>query len=705
MNKLESYKRDIDPIRHYKEQAAHYISVKKNIPYEVALAKVQDMISKREGLFSKVVDREVTFTNKLKNGDREISKAGIYNYLMSAVKNDDIIAPTFTVYTNPNVLKSFLTDQVIENKAIRAAAKKKKFEMQALGKIVEADIYSKVDTNKKIFNNSQSGAMSSSSTPLYNKTGHSTLTSGCRNTSSFGNCNNEKFLCGNRHYFSLNVTLNNLNYIAKTADESTLSVIVEKYFLHIPTVDEVFLIVKKSTNFYYLDSAADKTVYEFIEKVTPLQRVWIAYANDFYHLATMNPDIIKSFIREATTKVTFDGEYTVADLKRYDENLIILGHSILFDEVKGMGTRYDEMAEKGILKTLIPTIDNSMKTLIKYSDLLSCFFKNALLPHNVADFPKSIRKAVVGSDTDSSLFTVKDLVYWYKGNELYDVEARATQGLLIMLVSETVAHILAQMSKNFGIATESLKDIYMKNEYTFDVFVNTLVSKHYYATKSIQEGNVFSNVEREYKGVQLINGKLPLFITASARGMMDSISDSVISNKKIKLTEYLNLVLSIEKKIEKSILSGDISFFKTVNIKQHTSYNTDNFNAYQHYVLWDSVFSPKYGTVAAPPYASMKISTTLNNKTSLAEWVNSIEDIDLKQRLAQWIVDKGRNDLNMILLSKDYISSNGIPKEILPVVDIKGIISELCHALYMILNTIGYQIKDGFILSDFYNEV
>lgn len=705
MKKLEDYKRDIDPIKHYQEQAAHYISVKKNIPYEEAKIKISEMVAKREPPFDKVGDREVTFTNKLPNGDREVATAGIYTYLMSAIKNDDITAPTFTIYTNPKVLKSFLTDIVVENKAIRSKAKKLKFKYKAEGNLVQSDIYGKVDQNKKIFNNSQSGAMGSSSTPLYNKTGHPTLTSGCRNTSSFGNCNNEKFLCGNRHYFSPNITINNINYLAFKINQPELEAVIQKYVLHIPSVEETYEVISKSTKFYFLDSKANKEIYDLIEKLTPLQRAWVVYANDFYHLATMNPDVIKQFIKEATAKLTMDSDYKAQDIKKYEENLILLGHSILFDEVKGMGTNYELMEKEGVLKTLIPTIENSMNTIMKYSDLLSCFFNNDILPHNVADFPTSIRKAVVGSDTDSSLFTVKDLVYWYKGNELYDVEARAVQALLVMLVSETVAHVLAQMSKNFGIATENLKDIYMKNEYTFDVFVNTLVAKHYYATKSIQEGNVFKEVEREYKGVQLINGKLPKFITGTARDMMDSISDSVIGNKKIKLTEYLNLVLSIENKIRDSILSGDVTLFKTVNIKDRTAYTANNFNAYQHYVLWDTVFAPKYGPTPPPPYASIKISTTLNNKTAMVSWVDSIKDVELKGRLAQWIMDKGRNDLNMILISKDYLTSNGIPEEILSVIDIKGVVSELCHTLYMILNTIGYQIKDGFILSDFYQEV
>jgi hypothetical protein len=58
-----------------------------------------------------------------------------------------------------------------------------------------------------------SGAMSSPSTPLHNKTGHSTLTSGCRNTTSFSNANNEKILTGNRHYYNVNIILNNLVFI------------------------------------------------------------------------------------------------------------------------------------------------------------------------------------------------------------------------------------------------------------------------------------------------------------------------------------------------------------------------------------------------------------------------------------------------------------------------------------------------------------
>ncbi|TQH36880.1 family B DNA polymerase, partial [Pseudomonas aeruginosa] len=44
----------------------------------------------------------------------------------------------------------------------------------------------------KIFNNSQSGGMSSSGTPLFNKSGHTTLTSTCRALTSTANLINER---------------------------------------------------------------------------------------------------------------------------------------------------------------------------------------------------------------------------------------------------------------------------------------------------------------------------------------------------------------------------------------------------------------------------------------------------------------------------------------------------------------------------------
>ncbi len=699
----EEYKRDIDPIAHYVKQASLYISKTKGLPLEECEAKIIEMIKTNTGAFNQAKPRTIVFAERQKNGDREIKKQPILEYIKTILVNEDIVAPTLTVYCNPRVKRSFLTPIVINNKKIRSQAKKKKFELTVLKDFVNADIYGKIDTNKKIANNSHSGAMSSSSTPLYNKTGHSTLTSGCRNTSSYGNSNNEKLLTGNRHYFNLSIVLNNITFIISKLDADVFQYVVNKYNLYMPTVDDVMSVIKRSSDLYYRDTLADKIVRSYVEKLTEYELAWFTYCNDFYHLAIFNETLIKNFIKAATEMVNDDGVYTADDVHKLDENYIFLGHQICSSKVIGLGKKYEEMGEKGILNYLVPTIKNSQKVVYSLSDLLSTIFRNSVVPHNVADIPHSIRRAVLVSDTDSSIFTSQELVFWYKGGKkVFDEEGKCVHAFLVLLVSETIAHILCQMSKQFGIENENLKDIYMKNEYTFDIFVPTEVSKHYYASMSVQEGNIYDKLKREYKGVQLINGKLPKYITATAKEMMNDIMDNILSNKKLSMVKYLNQVYEIEQKIKNSILSGDTTFYKNVTVKEKTSYTADNFNAYKHYVLWEGVFAQKYGSIQPPPYESIKIPTILNNKTQIAAWLNSITDSELRIRASNWMVEHKRDSMEIIILSKDYVRSNGIPEEIKPIINVNKTIIELCHVFYMILDTIGYQIKDDFILSDFY---
>ena len=414
-----------------------------------------------------------------------------------------------------------------------------------------------------------------------------------------------------------------------------------------------------------------------------------------------NQNLIRQFIDEATQEKFEDKEFTPDDIKKYQEGYVIMGHQIFFKELKGLGKRYGEMQEKGLLKKLVPTIENVKNTIEKYSPLLSAFFRNRVPPHNVADFPNSVRRAVLVSDTDSSIFTSQEIVFWYLvKNEFSDV-GRKVQSLIVLLISEAVEHLLAMMSAQFNVDKSMLRDIYMKNEYTFDVFVPTDVSKHYYASKSVQEGNVLAKLEREVKGVQLINSALPKFITSKASEMMNEIMDKTLINEKLSLVEYIDRVKDVEIKIKNSILSGETEFLKNITVKQKSAYTLDNFNAYKHYLFWQEVFAPKYGEIQAPPYEGVKIPTILNNKSSLLEWVNGITDLDVRERLATWLRDTGRTSLEMLIISKEYTKSKGIPEEIKTIIDTKSLILELCHPLYMILSTIGYNVKQDYILSEY----
>ncbi len=696
---LDSYNRHIDPVNDYIEQTSTYLSKVKGVDKEVAKQKIIEMINNREGPFSKIINRQITFTEKNQYGDREVRTDSIVNYIQNVTKNNYIMAPTLTTYIHHDVYESFTVKFVEDNKKQRAIAKKAQFKYESEGDIVKASFYNLEQTNRKIANNSMSGAMSSPSTPLYNKTGHSTLTSGTRVTTSNSNSHNEKLLTGNRHYFSIDIILNNITYIVSELDKNELKLVMDKYKLYYPSVNDCVNVIKRSSHFYYIDDISP--CLPLLNSLDELERAWFIYCNDFYHICMYNEVLMKDFLTKISSIKYEDKDFDISLIKEYDEIYVNAGHQMCADYIKGYGKDYEKMKKDGILKYLIPTIENIKSTLTQMSDFFSLFFRNKVVPHNVADFPSSVRRAVLTSDTDSTIYTSQELIFWYLGKTEFNQIGKAIQAFLVGLSSFTTRHVLHQMSAQFGIPKNRLNDINMKSEFTFDVYSTTQVAKHYYATISIQEGNVFEKVKREFKGVQLVSSNLPLKIKELSKNMMNEIMDKTINNEKLSIVEYLTEIRNVEQDIISSVQKGDLTYFKIYKIKDKNSYTDGLFSAYFYSELWNEVFAYKTESIDTYPFQAIKLSTTLISKKKMNDWLNLLDN-DIKLSMSKWIEKSKRQDLPMIMLPADIIRSYGLPKELHSIVNYRKMVSEICHVFYMILESLGFYLKTDHIVSDYF---
>jgi hypothetical protein len=251
------------------------------------------------------------------------------------------------------------------------------------------------------------------------------------------------------------------------------------------------------------------------------------------------------------------------------------------------------------------------------------------------------------------------------------------------------------MSANLGIKDKRLFQIAMKNEFAFDVYVPTRVAKHYYATSSCQEGNVFEKMKNEIKGVHLITSNAPPKIIEKAHKLIDEIVKTVLAGNKLKITEILKGVADTEREIIRSIMASETEYFRLGQIKSPSSYKAEEASApYQHHLFWRDVFAPKYGDIAPPPYGCIKISTTLDSPIELARWINSMEDRQLAERATKWLQDNRKKALPSLMLSSDVIDMGGIPPEIASIVDVRGIVSDLSGIYYLILETLGVYMKN-----------
>lgn len=699
-----TYKREIHPVKDYIEQASLFLSQEKNIPLEQATEYVKRLTVGKQ--FPTVKFPMIHFLERGENGDRGPKCTKLLDYIYDSVKNKEIVAPTLTTYMPEEAKESLLAVYISDNIAKRSRSKKAMFAAEAAKDFELALFEDGKQRNFKLSNNAISGAHASSSNPLCNPTSHSTLTSNCRMTSAYGNANNEKLLSGNRHYHAPDIVLNNIVSIISHTDYDLLSSVMQKYNLYYPNTEDVIDCITYSSDLYWIDKDSIHEIKSYVDKLTAIQKAAFVYTGDLYHLKKHNEQFIKTFIEGLAKKVYTGCDDPMKVMKEYPEDIAALAHQICSKEMMGKGKDYAKIKDTPELQTVSSTVLNIASVMLEYGDFIKAIMVSDNVPSSVAHFPTSIRRAALTSDTDSTIFTVQDWVLWLNDGKWWGERSIAYGATIIFLASQAIIHILARMSINNGISRKKMYKIAMKNEYYFPVFIPTSVNKHYFATKTCQEGNVYEKPKREVKGVHLKNSNTPKYIIDTANALMNDIMDTVLAGKSISLIKYIKEVSTIEHGIYKGIMHGDAKYFRAGVIKNPDSYsNEPERSPYFHYMLWNEVFAPKYGPCEEIPVSVVNISTTLTSSTALETYLQTLEDKELAERFRTFLEKYDRKRLPTIQIPVSAITSKGLPDEIKKIVDARSITINLSKIFYLILETLGLNIlnnKSTILLSDRY---
>ena len=684
-----AYTRNLDMLGHYVDDASLYLSINSGKP----LAECRTFVSsnlKPGGLFE-FKDPHVLYLDREENGDRKKKLTTMRAYLNDSIRDKEIIAPTFTTYLNPMVEKSILSSYVEENIAKRSVAKKEMFKADAAKDRLLYAVKKIEQTGRKLANNAISGAHVTPSTPLFNKTAHSTLTSTCRTTSGYGNANNEKFLSGNRHYYSKAIIINNITAIIGSTDYVKLKALVNKYSIHIPTVAETYQCITYSANLYLWDPTILAEIYAYVAKLNDEQRTAFVYTGDAYQLQQLNSAFMREIVTKLSNKVITEQADPMKIIKVAPESYANLAHQICYKETMGIGKDYSKIKDTPAIHTLASTIENIANTIYEYRDLIDTLWMPKTLPASVARLPESIRRSALTSDTDSTIFTVQDWIIWYTGKISFDDRSRGVYAAMVFLASSTITHVLATMSANIGVINDHMFKIAMKSEFSFDVFVPTQLGKHYYACISCQEGNVYDKLKYEIKGAQLRSANAPRAIVEAASTMMKDIIADVMERGQVSLYKYLKVTAGYERAIETSIRGGELDYLRNGSIKDINSYAGEpEQSPYQHYYLWKEVFEPKYGEMAPPPYETKKVNATTDTAAKFKTWLDTMEDQQLADRMRAYCLKNNKPYIGTFNLPKEMINGKGIPKEIVDIIDFEKIKIDICRIFYIILETLGY---------------
>ncbi len=694
----DTYVRKLAPIQTYIEQNAWYLYTMTKKPLEDCVAFVQSKV--KETLKDPVVEYKVRGTN----GDMKTSHIRLTDYLKTIVKNKYILAPTFTTYLPTSVKSSIIKEYTQNNVKVRNKAKKEAREAKAAKQTLLYITKNLEQTLKKLYNNALSGTYASAGSVIRNPSAHSTLTTITRCVSSFGNANNEKMLGGNRHYHKPSVALNNLIATSALTNKAEVALVIDVFGLITPTPDDVVKCVLHSSDLYWRDIGyIERVIRPYAESMSGEERAMFLYSGDLYHTKLLNNEFMRTMIGRLSSKVIDNSDIAVEDMYKLDNGVLNLAHQVCFYDILDLGSDYAKMKEKGVLSSVYGTARNINKTLHFYKRFFDTFILNDITPSSTAYIRQMVRRQVVLSDTDSTCFSVDNWVQWYFGDMRFDGPAIAVAGAAAFLSTQTIRHLLSLLSANIGTATETLHTLSMKNEFFWLVHMPTNVAKHYAALTYMAEGSAFGTPELEIKGAHLKNSAVNKELIVKGNVIIQRILTDIAAGKTISYYELVEEIKNIEQTIIEGAKNGGVEYLKRSSINDSEAYKLDEtLSPYQRHQMWVDVFEPKYGVIQKPPYKVSKIPTTLVNKTALAEWVASIEDRFLAERLNAWLVKYKKTSLPTIYISMDYISAYKIPLEISPIVNYTQIVLDQTLQYRIILESLGMNLVEDKLVSEIY---
>jgi hypothetical protein len=207
---------------------------------------------------------------------------------------------------------------------------------------------------------------------------------------------------------------------------------------------------------------------------------------------------------------------------------------------------------------------------------------------------------------------------------------------------------------------------------------------------------VYPEIKLEVKGVNLRNSKIPKTVMEPFTDQLKHVLTTIMKNAQLSLEDVIAEPLRIEQMVKDSLLSGSAEYLTTQQLKSHQSY-AKGYDAanYKYHEFWQEVFAPKYGNSPDLPYTGIKISTTLNNRTKLMKWIDSMEDKALAHRIAVYLRNNNKTSMGTIYVPKTLFLGKPLPKELVDVIDIRSLLSIICAPCYLYLESMGFYFKNG----------
>lgn len=618
---------------------------------------------------------------------------------------NNIIVPSGSVYCPPTVRVSPITKSMRKNVKLRGVHKHRMLDALARGDTLTADNENYQQSSVKIQNNSIPGGMKSPYNPLFDTPGYNAITSPARHSVMCGYAHAEKMIRGNLYITNIQDLINYCIIHQRACPDNVLDIVL-KYNVYIPTIEDLYVFFEKSMRFYCRISTMKSKVLAFFETLPVAVRVFVFYANCLDNFLRFNEGLMRPWLDELfrtdmPTNQSLDPQKIGKGL---EGDLLAMISAINYEliESKPLDEAKEQIPEK--VQQLF-TIGRHMESCLgNIQDLLKVFFQVEVDVPKASFHPNMVRKVVIVSDTDSVIFTTQSMVEWYCGRPCFTRQSYEINAFTVWMVSQTLEHVFARLSRGFGMVGDDIHGIRMKNEFLYPVFLRTYAPKHYAGVIHIQEGKRLPTPKKDIKGVGLRGSMLCSKTNSRTEQFLVRFLDRVYNQEDIKAEEVIGEVIAHEKEVYESLMRRETVYLKRASVKNEEDYEDPDKSYYASYAMWTEVFAPALGPFPIPSkgFALPVIGKGYGVRDPL--WLERLREFDAPthDRLLNYMANTKRKITAIVLppaLSK-------IPPILLPVLDIRKVVSTNGAPLYMALRSLGLSVANsekGWIASDYHS--
>lgn len=624
-------------------------------------------------------------------GNAEMTQKDLLEHVRDL--NHRVISPFGVAYCDVKERRSFLKDLIDDLKLGRKKSKKLMLKAKADGDLTKAQYYDSDQSLRKINMNSMPGGMGSAYNFLTDIAGFNSITSTGRYFIMSSYANAERFLEGNFYFPTMEHVLNYVNLMKRVCPpEEIITELVRKHQFYIPDMWDVYDFLLSNYNKYRNDRFP-RWFSQWMERLKPHELVFLYYANNFKHFIQKNEDHWKAWMRNF---FSYDESMITNDIPKealfkLDEDLVII-ISTVYNEwlpiVDGKKTNiyatvdtYPELAHR------LACIGSRMEALIKdINGIFELFMNHHTTISNVFEHKNMYRYSVIASDTDSIIFSTKNWLQWYSGSMKINQNAYEVNSFVVYWLSKCNAFLMKTISHHRGAVDDDINGIAMKNEYFYPVMTLSDLKKHYAGLSMIQEGVVLPKMTSDIKGVQYRGSSLSGYTLQYVRHFIDSTHETIVRDGQISATDCIGKVLDFEKMVYDSLQAGNTQFLPIKPVKNEGDYANSNSSLYFNYQFWESVFAQKYGKIEIPTKCFILPLTNILD----GSYLYYLQKAD--KRIYDALLEFTTANPKKITRIPINPLLEKIPEELIPVINIKGIVTDNCAPLYLFMKSLGISV-------------